>query len=144
MVTHQSRIAHPAGLRSHTHQAYLLLRTVFTVAPILFGLDKFTNIMVDWTTYLAPLATQIVPVEPRQFMYAVGVVEILAGLVVAWRPRIGSLVVAAWLAGIIVNLLLVPGFYDVALRDFGLLAGALALNRLAVLPAGRRVQAAGR
>jgi hypothetical protein len=131
MVTHQSRIADPAGLSSHTHQAYLLLRTVFTVAPILFGLDKFTNIMVDWTTYLAPLATQIVPVEPRQFMYAVGVVEILAGLVVAWRPRIGSLVVAAWLAGIIVNLLLVPGFFDVALRDFGLLVGALALNRLA-------------
>src|SRR3954466_3560440 len=131
MVTHQSRIADPAGLRSHTHQAYLLLRTVFTVAPILFGLDKFTNIMVDWTTYLAPLATQIVPVEPRQFMYAVGVVEILAGLVVAWRPRIGSLVVAAWLAGIIVNLLLVPGFFDVALRDFGLFVAALALARLA-------------
>ena len=84
-----------------------------------------------WTSYLAPLATQIVPVSPQTFMYGVGAVEILAGLLVAWRPKIGSLVVAAWLAGIIVNLLLVPGFFDVALRDFGLLVGALALNRLA-------------
>jgi hypothetical protein len=110
----------------------MLLRTVFTVAPVLFGLDKFANILAYWPDYLAPLATQVVPVTPQQFMYGVGVVEILAGLLVAWKPRIGSLVVALWLAGIIVNLLMVPGYYDVALRDFGLLVGALALNRLAV------------
>jgi uncharacterized membrane protein YphA (DoxX/SURF4 family) len=130
MVTHQPRLADRAGLRSHTHQAFLLLRTVFTIAPILFGLDKFFNVMVDWTTYLAPIATDIIPVSPQAFMYAVGVIEILAGILVAWKPRIGSLVVAAWLAGIIINLLLVPGYFDVALRDFGLLVGALALNRL--------------
>ena len=130
MVTHQPRLADRPGLRSHTHQAFLLLRTVFTIAPILFGLDKFFNVMVDWTTYLAPIATDIIPVSPQAFMYAVGVIEILAGILVAWKPRIGSLVVAAWLAGIIINLLLVPDYFDVALRDFGLLVGALALNRL--------------
>ncbi|WP_220488412.1 hypothetical protein [Tessaracoccus sp. MC1756] len=81
--------------------------------------------------YLAPLATDIIPVSPQVSMYAAGVVEILAGVLVALRPKIGSLVVAAWLLGIIVILLIVGGFYDVALRDFGLLVGALALNRLA-------------
>lgn len=118
-------------------QAFLLLRTVFTVAPIIFGLDKFTNILADWTVYLAPQATAIVPVSAQAFMYVVGAVEIVAGILVAVRPQIGSLVVAAWLFGIIVNLLLLGSFYDVALRDFGLLAGALALNRLS-LARGRR------
>jgi hypothetical protein len=112
-------------------QAFLLLRTVFTVAPILFGLDKFLNLLTDWTVYLAPVVTSVVPVSGQNIMYAVGVIEILAGLLVAYRPRIGSLVVAAWLLGIIVNLLILGSFYDVALRDFGLLVGALALNRLA-------------
>lgn len=114
-------------------QAFMLLRTVFTVAPIVFGVDKFTNLLTDWTRYLAPLATDVIPVDPHVFMYGVGVVEIIAGLLVAWRPRWGSLVVCLWLAGIIVNLLILPGFYDVALRDFGLLVGALALNRLATV-----------
>jgi uncharacterized membrane protein YphA (DoxX/SURF4 family) len=121
-------------------QAFLLLRTVFTVAPILFGLDKFTNILTDWTVYLAPQATAIVPLPAQTFMYVVGVVEIIAGIAVAVRPRFGSLLVAAWLAGIIVNLLLLGAFFDVALRDFGLLVGALALNRLArhaAQPTGR-------
>lgn len=132
MVTHQARLSvHPLQ-QTPSRQAFLLLRTVFTVAPIVFGLDKFANILVHWPMYLAPLATQIIPVTPQQFMYGVGIVEVVAGLLVAWKPRIGSLVVALWLAGIIINLLLVPGYYDVALRDFGLLVGALALNRLAV------------
>jgi uncharacterized membrane protein YphA (DoxX/SURF4 family) len=112
-------------------QAYLMLRTVFTVAPILFGLDKFTNILADWTGYLAPVATAVVPLTPQAFMYVVGAVEIIAGIAVAVRPRFGSLLVAAWLLGIIVNLLILGGFFDVALRDFGLLVAALALNRLA-------------
>jgi uncharacterized membrane protein YphA (DoxX/SURF4 family) len=112
-------------------QAFLLLRTVFTVAPILFGLDKFFNLLTDWTGYLAPVATSVVPVSGQTFMYVVGIIEIVAGVLVAFRPRIGSLVVAAWLLGIIVNLLILGNFYDVALRDFGLLVGALALNRLA-------------
>ena len=112
-------------------QAFVLLRTVFTVAPILFGLDKFTNILADWTVYLAPVATSVVPLPAQTIMYMVGVVEIIAGILVAVRPRIGSLIVALWLLGIIINLLILGSFYDVALRDFGLLVGALALNRLA-------------
>jgi hypothetical protein len=121
-----------SGLHDPARQAFLLLRTVFTVAPIVFGLDKFTNLLTDWPTYLAPWIDDLVPGTAQQAMYAVGVVEIVAGLVVAVVPRWGGLLVAAWLAGIIVNLLTVPGFYDVALRDFGLLVGALALWRLAV------------
>ncbi|HET8896547.1 MAG TPA: hypothetical protein VFN04_04700 [Protaetiibacter sp.] len=120
-----------AGLRDPATQAFLLLRTVFTVAPILFGVDKFLNLLTDWPSYLAPIATDVLPFDAQQLMYAVGVVEIAAGLVVALAPRFGALLVAVWLAGIIVNLLLVPGYFDVALRDFGLLVGALALQRLA-------------
>lgn len=112
------------------HQAFLLLRTVFTVAPILFGLDKFTNLLTDWTMYLAPAATAVVPLPAQSIMYIVGVVEIVAGIAVAVRPRFGSALVAVWLLGIIINLMVLGSFYDVALRDFGLLVAALALNRL--------------
>jgi uncharacterized membrane protein YphA (DoxX/SURF4 family) len=122
-------------------QAFLLLRTVFTVAPIVFGLDKFTNLLTDWPQYLAPWIDGIVPGTAQQAMYAVGIVEIVAGVVVAVVPRWGALLVAAWLAGIIVDLLTVPGYYDVALRDFGLLVGALALWRLAVRYAPPRARA---
>ena len=120
-----------ARLRDPSYQAFLLLRTVFTVAPILFGLDKFANLMSDWPMYLAPWIDGILPGDASTAMYIVGVIEIAAGILVAVAPRIGAYVVAVWLAGIIVNLLTVPGFYDVALRDFGLLVGALALGRLA-------------
>ena len=119
------------ALRNPVFQAYLLLRIGFTVAPIAFGLDKFANVLVDWQTYLAPRLDRIIPGTAHQAMLAIGVVEVLAGILVAVRPRLGAPVVAAWLAGIIVNLLLVPGFYDIALRDFGLLLGALTLFRLA-------------
>ncbi|NGY64053.1 DoxX family membrane protein [Lentzea sp. NEAU-D13] len=112
-------------------QAFVLLRTVFTVAPILFGLDKFFNLLVDWPVYLAPWIDSIVPGTPQTAMYMVGVIEIVAGVLVALRPKWGGLVVAAWLLGIIVNLVTGPGYYDIALRDFGLLVGALALSRLA-------------
>lgn len=126
------RAQHAPATVSPERQAFLLLRTVFTVAPILFGLDKFTNILTHWTVYLAPQATAVVPLPAQTFMYIVGVVEIIAGVAVAVRPKYGSLIVAAWLAGIIINLLLLGSFYDVALRDFGLLVGALALNRLSI------------
>ena len=112
-------------------QAFLVLRTAFTVAPIVFGLDKFANVLTDWPQYLAPWIDGIVPGTAQQAMYLVGVVEIVAGIVVALRPRIGGLIVAAWLLGIIINLLTLPGYFDVALRDVGLLAGAVALWRLA-------------
>ena len=123
----------PARLLAATpsRQAFLLLRTVFTLAPILFGLDKFANVLTDWPRYLAPGINDIVPGTAQQAMYAVGVIEIVAGLLVAVRPKYGAVVVAAWLAGIIVNLLILGGYYDVALRDFGLLVAALALWRLA-------------
>lgn len=112
-------------------QAFLILRLAFTAAPILFGLDKFFDVMVDWEQYLAPWINDIVPGSAGDAMHVVGVVEIVAGLLVAVRPRFGAPLVAAWLAGIIVNLLTLSGYYDVALRDFGLLLGALALTRLA-------------
>ena len=114
-------------------QGYLLLRIGFVVTPILFGLDKFFNWTVDWPSYLAPWLNRLVPGTAHQFMYVVGAVEILAGLLVLISPRWGSLVVAIWLAGIIVNLLTAnpPEYYDVALRDFGLFLAAVTLNRLA-------------
>jgi hypothetical protein len=112
-------------------QAFMILRAAFTVAPILFGLDKFFHLMVNWDAYLAPALSDPLPFTPHQLMYAVGVIEVIAGIVVAIHPRLGAPIVAAWLVGIIVNLLLIPGFYDVALRDFGLFLAALALARLA-------------
>lgn len=112
-------------------QAFMLLRVAFTVAPILFGLDKFFNVMVDWEGYLAPWINDIVPGGASTAMHLVGIVEIVAGLFVALKPRYGAYVVAAWLAGIIVNLLTYSGYYDIALRDFGLMLGALTLARLA-------------
>ena len=133
-MTAGSSPAHATGSTMSTDptlQAFALLRTGFTVAPILFGLDKFFNLMTDWPQYLAPFVAGITPGTPQQFMYAVGVIEIIAGLVVAVRPLWGGYLVAAWLAGIIVNLLILGDYYDVALRDFGLLIGALALARLA-------------
>lgn len=118
-------------IKNPVFQAYALLRIGFTIAPILFGVDKFAHVLVNWDIYLAPRINDIVPGTAHQAMYAVGVIEIVAGLIVALRPKIGGLVVAGWLAGIIVNLLLIPGYYDVALRDFGLLLAALTLFRLA-------------
>jgi uncharacterized membrane protein YphA (DoxX/SURF4 family) len=121
------------------HQAFWLLRIAFTVAPILFGLDKFFNWSVDWPDYLAGWVNDIVPGSGQDFMYFVGGVEIFAGLLVLVAPRIGAFVVAAWLGGIVVNLLTYdpPTYYDIALRDFGLMLGALTLGRLAlaVVPA---------
>jgi hypothetical protein len=119
------------SLRDPAYLAFALLRTAFTVAPIVFGLDKFFNLLTAWQGYLAPLVDRLVPGTAHQAMLVVGVVEIVAGVLVALRPQIGGYVVAAWLAGIIMNLLLIPGFCDVALRDFGLLLAALALARLA-------------
>ena len=123
----------PRSLRSDAgYQAYTLLRITFTVAPIAFGVDKFFNAMVDWEKYLAPWIDRLMPGTGHSFMLFVGIVEITAGLVVALKPRFGAFLVAAWLAGIVVNLLTYSGYYDVALRDFGLLLGALTLGRLAL------------
>lgn len=114
------------------YQAFVIMRVAFTVAPILFGLDKFFNVMVDWEQYLAPWINDIIPGSASTAMHLVGGVEIVAGIFVALKPRYGAYVVAAWLGGIIVDLLTYSGYYDVALRDFGLLVAAFALFRLAV------------
>jgi hypothetical protein len=116
-------------LADPAYQAYQILHVGFTVAPILFGLDKFFNFMVEWEKYVAPWVVRIVG-NAHGFMLVVGIVEIIAGLAVALKPRWGGYIVALWLLGIIFNLLTYPGFYDIALRDFGLLLAALALARL--------------
>ena len=118
---------------NHTEQAFLLLRSAFVVAPILFGLDKFLTILTDdWEGYLAPWVNDIIPGSAHDAMLMIGVVEIVAGLVVLVTPRWGGLLVAAWLAGIIVNLVSTGEYYDIALRDFGLMLAALALTLLAM------------
>jgi len=123
------------------HQAFWLLRITFTIAPILFGIDKFFNWSVQWPDYLAGWINSIVPGSGQDFMYVVGVVEIAAGLLVAVAPRIGAFVVAGWLFGIVINLLTndAPQYYDIALRDFGLMLAALTFGRLAlaIVPARR-------
>ncbi|HEV2815436.1 MAG TPA: hypothetical protein VGW10_19420 [Solirubrobacteraceae bacterium] len=118
--------------RDPAAQAFMLLRIAFTVAPILFGLDKFAEVLTDdWTRYLAVEFNDVIPGSAQDAMYMVGATEIVAGLVVLVAPRFGGVLVAAWLGGIIVSLLLVGGYGDIALRDFGLLLGALTLARLA-------------
>ena len=133
--TPQSSPTAAGGTPRGADEAFFLLRTVFTVVPIAFGLDKFAGLLVDWETYLAPWVDDLVPGTAHQAMLVVGVIEVIAGILVALRPDIGGYVVAAWLLGIIVNLVTMGDYYDIALRDFGLLVGALALARLA---AGRR------
>jgi uncharacterized membrane protein YphA (DoxX/SURF4 family) len=118
-------LANPVG------QAFWIARIIFTIAPILFGLDKFFNILVDWPKYLAPWIPSLIHVSPQAFMHGVGVVEIVAGILVGIWPQYFAYAVTLWLWGIIVNLLTIPGYYDVALRDFGLSLGALTLARLA-------------
>ena len=114
-----------------TEQAFWALKTGFVLAPILAGVDKFFNYMTDWTQYLAPVFPELLNTSPQTFMMGVGVIEIIAGIGVLFKPKIFAYVVAAWLAGIIFNLLLLGDFYDIALRDLGLCIGALALGRLA-------------
>jgi hypothetical protein len=120
------------GLRGAYH-AYWLLYVAFVIAPIVAGLDKFADFLVDWEQYLTPPVAHMLPVAPHVFMKGIGVIEIIAGLLVAFRPAIGGYVVAIWLWGIIVNLLLGAGYYDIALRDLGLSLAALALARLSIM-----------
>ena len=128
-----------AAVPEPARQAYRILHAGFVVAPVLAGLDKFFNVLVDWDRYVAPVVTDVLPVSAHTLMLVVGVIEIAAGALVAFRPRLGGYVVAAWLWAVIVNLLLAGDFFDIALRDFGLSLGALALARLAeaFAPTGR-------
>jgi uncharacterized membrane protein YphA (DoxX/SURF4 family) len=118
--------------RTGAGQAYLLLRVVFVVAPIVAGIDKFADVLVDWDQYLAPWINDILPGSAQDVMHVIGVVEIGAGALVLLLPRFGAPLVAAWLGGIVINLLTYSGYYDIALRDFGLMVGAIALWRLSV------------
>lgn len=120
------------------YQAFVILRSAFTVAPILFGADKFFHVMVNWDRYLSPAIAGLSPFSVHRTMFVVGVVEIVAGIVVAVIPRVGAPIVSLWLLGIIVNLLLIPGYFDVALRDFGLLLASVALWRLATAYSSHR------
>src|SRR5262245_14737068 len=129
-----------AVAQTPSFQAYKILHFGFTVAPILAGLDKCVHLLVDWDKYLPAVVNNMTGGHGHELMLAVGVIEIVAGLGVAFKPRLFSHVVAAWLGLIIVNLLLIPGYFDVALRDFGLMLGALALGRLSVEHGGRREQ----
>jgi hypothetical protein len=147
-VPHQARhlsngrssgVAESRDVGVAAHQAFWLLRITFTIAPILFGVDKFTNWSVHWPDYLAGWVNDVVPGSGQDFMYVVGGIEIAAGILVALAPRIGAFVVAGWLFGIVINLLTgdAPQYYDIALRDFGLMLAALTFGRLAlaVVPA---------
>ena len=121
---------HEATLTDPRYQAFEILHWAFVAAPLLAGADKFANLLTKWEDYLAPAFAGLSPLSPHKTMLVVGLVEIMAGILVALRPRVGAYVVAAWLGGIIFNLLLLGRYYDVALRDFGLCLGALALARL--------------
>ena len=127
---HGAATAAENSASSAGHQAFRILQFGFTVAPILAGLDKFFHLLVNWDQYLPGVVTNVAPIAPHTLMLVVGVIEIVAGIGVALKPRIFAYVVAAWLAVIIINLLLIPGYFDVALRDLGLLLGALALGQL--------------
>ena len=133
MALNTSASAHPhSRVGGSSATAYSALKLGFTVAPIVAGLDKFFNVLTDWTVYVAPTITNLLGVTPSAFMMVVGVIEVIAGILVAVKPRIGGMVVAAWLGGIILNLVIHPlHYWDIALRDLGLLIGAFSLSMLA-------------
>jgi len=128
----ESTFARAEGVVAATpaYQAYQVLHVAFVIAPILAGIDKFFDVLVNWGIYLAPPLARLSPLSTHATMACIGVIEIIAGLLVAFIPRIGAWVVAAWLWAIIINLLLIPNYFDIALRDFGLSLGAVALARL--------------
>jgi hypothetical protein len=123
-------VGHQADLSRHAHEAHGLLHLAFVVAPVVAGLDKFLHLLTNWDKYISPVVRHALPVSAHDFMSIVGVIEIYAGLLVLFRPREGAYVVAAWLALIMINLVAMGGYLDVALRDLGLCLGALALARL--------------
>jgi hypothetical protein len=129
-VTSRTRTTSESDVSSPSYQAYQILHLAFTVAPIVAGVDKFLNLLVNWEQYVPPVVNNITGGRASQLMLVVGVIEIVAGLGVWFKPKLFAYVVAAWLFLIIVNLLLIPGYFDVALRDFGLMLGAIALGRL--------------
>jgi hypothetical protein len=129
-VVHRDEAIRKGELPSY--QAFRVLHVAFTLAPIIAGIDKFFNALTEWPQYASHAFASVFGGNTAFMMHVVGVVEIIAGLIVAANPKWGSRIVALWLAGIIVNLLLLPGYFDIALRDFGLFLSAIALSRLSV------------
>ncbi len=135
-TSHAGVMAHAAGIdrsvatSEPAYQAYQILRFGFTVAPIIAGIDKFVHLLVNWDQYLPAFVNRTLGGHGHEFMYIVGVIEVVAGIGVFFKPKIFAYVVSLWLVLIIVNLLMIPGYFDVALRDLGLALGALALGRL--------------
>jgi hypothetical protein len=119
-----------ADVSGPAYEAYRILHVGFVVAPIVAGLDKFFNLLVNWEQYLPSFVNKMVGGHGHELMLVAGVIEIIAGLGVLFKPKFFAYVVSAWLLMIVVNLLMIPGYYDIALRDFGLALGALALARL--------------
>ena len=115
---------------SPARQAYWLLLFALVAAPVIAGTDKFFHLLVNWDQYVPSIVARLSPISVHSLMLGVGVVEIVARVGVALKPRIFAYVVAAWLVIIMGNLLLIPGYFDVALRDLGLFLAALALGRL--------------
>jgi len=132
-VLHEAALGRDLGdsaVTQHAREAYQILRIGFTVAPIIAGIDKFTHLLVNWDQYLPSVVNRMVGGHGHELMLVAGAIEVVAGLGVFFKPKIFAYVVSAWLVLIIVNLLMIPGYFDVALRDLGLALGALALARL--------------
>jgi hypothetical protein len=129
-IKNASAVEIASDASSPAYQAYQILHFGFTVAPIVAGVDKFLHLLTNWDQYLPPVVNRMLGGHGHEFMYVVGVIEVIAGIGVFLKPKIFAYVVAAWLGVIIVNLLLIPGYFDIALRDLGLMLGALALGRL--------------
>ena len=127
-------MATTTGVRTYSpsYQAYEILHIAYTVAPLVAGIDKFFHFLVNWDQYLSPMVSSTLRMPAHSFMLGVGAIEMIAGLLVAVAPRIGGWIVGLWLCGIILNLLAIPAYFDIALRDFGLALGAFALARLSV------------
>lgn len=129
-ATVTAKVRHEIQVSDRGFQAFRILHVAFIAAPTIAGLDKYFQVLVDWDKYLAPAIANLLPVSAHTFMLVVGVIEVTAGLIVALKPRLGAYIIAAWMAGTILNLLVHGSYYDIALRDFGLMLGALALGRL--------------
>lgn len=123
-------VAMPHTGKDPGYQGFRILQFIFVIAPLLAGLDKFANLLTDWSQYLSPWMLQMIPLKAKTFMIMVGIVEIIAGIGVAFKPKVFSYIVVLWLLAIVVQLFISGQYLDIALRDIGLMLSALALGRL--------------
>lgn len=130
MATSTDYISHGQAATHQVERVASILRWTYGLVPIVAGADKFTHILTDWDKYLAPVVTNIIPLQPHTFMLIVGVIEIIAGIIVLVKPKLGSLIVGFWLLGIVINLLLTGQYFDIAVRDAVMAIGAFSLHML--------------